>query len=462
MDIIGAIGYSGQDITFLGQDNFGYITGKSIYIVGLAQGPKEMIWRLEGGISTITSHILTHRLAIAPEIAKFDVEIIDFLAQQSPILLKNPSSAKIIDMAFSRDGEYVFAISSSLDSKVFAWHLRSRSLTFVSDLPANFASVAVNPADWTKFVLSGDEGLYMGSIIEIMGVSSIKYDKVVLDDIQIAPQNEEEQTNVNGTSTVTSSSFAPTSIKFALWAPFNRIFIGTKSGLICEVNAIDFTVKIRAHMANIAGSDQQFNPHASCTPLCGTISSSNLVVGTSTGLVLWYPVFDIEIPVVQDLDSELLASPLCQPIQSTQLTSEVRCLQVDFLYATVLAGTSLGAIMKFPLDIAEINIDDGDDDAAENVDVDSILGKSLDDENNQMIAAIQITTSQAGAVLCCKSITLPVLSLTETSPKTSAVYCSIFMTGSHAGLLSFWRQPSIDSEEIVKVRNVLVIFHFSS
>ena len=160
MDIIGAIGYSGQDITFLGQDNFGYITGKSIYIVGLAQGPKEMIWRPEGGISTIASHILTHRLAIAPEIAKFDVEIIDFLAQQSPILLKNPSSAKIVGMAFSRDGEYVFAISSSLDSKVFAWHLRSRSLTFVSDLPANFASVAVNPADWTKFILSGEESAH--------------------------------------------------------------------------------------------------------------------------------------------------------------------------------------------------------------------------------------------------------------------------------------------------------------
>ena len=239
-------------------------------------------------------------------------------------------------------------------------------------------------------------------------------------------------------------------------------FVKTKSGLICEVNAIDFTVKIRAHMANIAGSDQQLNQHALCVPLCGAISSSNLVVGTSTGLVLWYPVFDIEIviPVVQDLESEPLASPLCQPLQSTQLTSEVNCLQVDFLYATVLAGTSLGAIMKFPLDIAEINIDDGDDDAAENVEVDSILGKSLDDENNQMIAAVQITTSQAGAVLCCKSITLPVLSLTETSPKTSAVYCNIFMTGSHSGLLSFWRQPSIDSEEIVKVRerSIFIIF----
>ena len=166
-----------------------------MFINAANQVPKEMIWRLEGGISTITSHILTHRLAIAPEIAKFDVEIIDFLAQQSPILLKNPSSAKIVDMAFSRDGEYVFAISSSLDSKVFAWHLRSRSLTFVSDLPANFASVAVNPADWTKFILSGEEGLYMGSIIEIMGVSSIKYDKIVLDDIQITPQNEEGQPN---------------------------------------------------------------------------------------------------------------------------------------------------------------------------------------------------------------------------------------------------------------------------
>ena len=79
MDIIGAIGYSGQDFVMLGQDNFGYITGKSVCIIGIAAGPKEMIWRPETGISRIASHLLTHRLVIAPEIAKFDIEVIDFL-----------------------------------------------------------------------------------------------------------------------------------------------------------------------------------------------------------------------------------------------------------------------------------------------------------------------------------------------------------------------------------------------
>ena len=462
MDIIGALGYSGQDIVFLGQDNFGYITGKSIYIVGLAHGPKEMIWRPETGISTISSHILTHRLAIAPEIAKFDVEIVDFLAQQSPIHLINPSSARIIDMTFSRDGEHVFAISSSLDPKVFAWNLKSRSLTFVSDLPANFTNIAVNPSDWTKFLLSGDEGLYLGSILEIMGVSSIKYDKIILHDIEIALYDDEGVPNIDGAGASISPSVPPTSVTFAIWAPFNRIFMGTKSGLICEVNAIDLTIKIRAEMPKAVASDHQLNRQSSCIPLCATISSSNLLVGTSAGLVLWYPVFDIDIvlPVVQDMESEQFSNPLCQPIQSTQLTSEVRCLQIDYMYVTVLAGTSLGAIMKFPLDIAETNIDEGDDDAGENLDIDSILGKKLDgDGRNQAISAIQITTSQAGAVLCCKSISLPILSITETSPKTSATYCSFFVTGSHSGLLNFWRQPSIDSETIVKVRNIFYLFN---
>ena len=447
MDIIGAIGYSGQDIVMLGQDTFGYITGKSICIVGIASGPKEMIWRPEAGIGRIASHLLSHRLVIAPEIAKFDIEVIDFLGIHTAAALRNPSAAKIIDISFSRDGEQVFAISSSLDPKVFAWDLNTRQVIFVSDLPVNFLNIAVCPADKMKFTLSGDEGLYLGSIVEIMGVSAVKYEKVVIDAAGIMDRGNEHPSS----GSITSPAAPTTSVTFAVWAPFNRIFIGTKGGIIGEVNATDLSFRIRAEMPKIT-MQNNFQLSA-CIPLCATLSSTNLVVGTSSGSVLWFPVVDVDNSFPPE-DSESNSGTLFQPVQNTQFESAVRCLSTDFLYVTVLAGTSLGAIMKFPLDIAEVKRDDGDDDAAEHADLDQSVRP--DDDINQTITGTKICVSQAGAVLCCKSISLPVLSINETTPKTSVVYCSMFITGSHSGMLTFWKQPSVDSEAIVKVSYISV------
>lgn len=448
MDIIGAIGYSGQDIVMLGQDTFGYITGKSICIVGISSGPKEMIWRPEAGIGRIASHLLSHRLVIAPEIAKFDIEVIDFLGIHTAVSLRNPSAAKIIDISFSRDGEQVFAISSSLDPKVFAWDLNTRQVIFVSDLPINFLNIAVCPADKMKFTLSGDEGLYLGSIVEIMGISAVKYEKVVLDASGIIDRGNEHSSS----GSITNPSAPATSVTFAVWAPFNRIFIGTKGGIIGEVNATDLSFRVRAEMPKIT---MQNNFQVSvCIPLCATLSSTNLVVGTSSGSVLWFPVVDVDNSFPPE-DSESNGT-LFQPVQNTQFESAVRCLSTDFLYITVLAGTSLGSILKFPLDIAEVKRDDGDDDAADHADLDQSVRP--DDDVNQTITGSKICVSQAGAVLCCKSISLPVLSINETTSKSSVVYCSIFMTGSHSGMLTFWKQPSVDSEAIVKVSHASVCF----
>mmetsp|Transcript_8426 Transcript_8426/g.8375 ORF Transcript_8426/g.8375 Transcript_8426/m.8375 type:complete len:1737 (-) Transcript_8426:378-5588(-) len=446
MDIIGAVGYSGQDFVFLGQETFGYITGKSICIVGTSNGPKEMIWRHETGIGRIASHPLSHRIVIAPEIAKFDVEVVDIVGQNPVVFLKNPSTAKILDVTFSRDAELVFAISGSLDPKVFAWDVKTRELLFVSDLPVNFTNIAVNPADRKKFILSGDEGLYMGTIIETMSVSTIKFDKIDLNSPEFITLEEDDDAVIDETSSVTVAQI--TLVTFAVWAPFNRVFIGTKGGSIVELNSIDLTLRLRAVMPKSPPSDliQVKN-----IPLCATISSSNLLIGTSNGDVFWFPVVEIDSSAIGDQDGEDNTDVLCQSIQSTKFESAVRCLQTDHLYVTVLAGTSMGAIMKFPLDIAEVKRDEGDEDNVEGTDIDRTANAlAVDDVSNQTIVATNVSSLQAGAVLCCKSLSLPVLSTSETTPKTSVVYCSIFVTGSHTGLLTFWRQPSVDSEAIVK------------
>jgi hypothetical protein len=298
-----------------------------------------------------------------------------------------------------------------------------------------------------KFTLSGDEGLYLGSIVEIMGISAVKYEKVVLDSAGIIDRANEYLSS----GSITSPAAPTTSVTFAVWAPFNRIFIGTKGGIIGEVNATDLSFRIRAEMPKI--NIQNNFQFSTCIPLCATLSSTNLVVGTSSGSVLWFPVVDVDNSFPPE-DSESNSGTLFQPVQNTQFESAVRCLSTDFLYVTVLAGTSLGAIMKFPLDIAEVKRDDGDDDAAEHADLDQSVRP--DDDVNQTITGSKICVSQAGAVLCCKSISLPVLSINETTSKSSVVYCSIFMTGSHSGMLTFWKQPSVDSEAIVKVSEVSI------
>ena len=440
MDIIGAIGYSGQDFVMLEQDTFGYITGRSICIVSIATGPKEMIWRTETGISRIASHHLTHRLAIVPELAKYDVEVIDLLGVDSVISLRNPSSAKIVDVGFSRDGEHIFAISSSLNPKVFAWNLKSRQIIFTSDLPINFTKIAVCPADWKKFALSGDEGLYLGSIIEIMGVSTIKYEKIILDSA-VSVYNDKYLIR-SGNGTAPSASL--TSITFAVWAPFNRLFIGTKGGVIGEVDSLDLNLRIRAIIPTIEATDESRSNKVRCIPLCATISTSNLLVGTSSGTVLWFPIIDMDSSY-----SHVEEGTLCQPSQNAQFEGAVCCLQTDFMYVTVLAGTSMASLMKLPLDIAEVKMDDGDDDVADIADSEP-LG-NLPGDINQTINASRISILQPGAVLCCESISLPVLSTSDASLKTSVLYCPIFVTGSHSGVLTFWKQPSVDSEPLKKV-----------
>ena len=182
MDLVASIGYAGQKFVFLGQDNFAYISGKSICVVGISNGiPREMIWRSETGIGRIVSHPITRRVVIIPEVAEFDIEVIDVSNPSNFTVLKNPSRARVVDAAFTREGDLLYAISGPLDPKVFAWNLRSRSMVFIAELPANFLSISINPADKAKFILSGNEDLYMASIVEIMDISKVKFDKIDLD-----------------------------------------------------------------------------------------------------------------------------------------------------------------------------------------------------------------------------------------------------------------------------------------
>jgi hypothetical protein len=46
-DVVGCLGYSGQDIQFLDSERFGFVTGRGIFIYDVKKGPREMIWSVK-------------------------------------------------------------------------------------------------------------------------------------------------------------------------------------------------------------------------------------------------------------------------------------------------------------------------------------------------------------------------------------------------------------------------------
>lgn len=449
MDIVGAIGYSGQDFVFLGQDNFGFITGKSICVVGISTGiPREMMWRLDTGLGRIVSHPTTRKLIVIPEIAEFDIEVLDVTNPSNFSVLKNPSKARIVDATFTRDGDFLYAISGPRDPKVFAWNIRTQAVIFIADLPANFLHIAINPADKSKFILSGKEDLYMGSIVDILDTSTVKFDKIDLESplaVRIGglPHSATTEGGSTGNAAAATPAVHVVTATFTQWGPFERVFVGTTAGFIVEVGAIDCSVKVRVDLNGTGGVPPiEDDKSIACVPLCATISTSNLVVGTSTGAVLWYPLVDPD-SVLEHVENMTYTQSAC-------FEGAIRCMGSDPLYRTVLAGTNRGSIVRFPLEVLDLRGDDGDEDAGENQGDAERPTKVAEEAVNRVIEGLPVCTMQSGAVICAKSFPLPVLSTSENTPKTSVTYCSIFVTGSHSGQLTFWKQPPVDSEAIAK------------
>ena len=102
MDIVGSIGYIGQEVTFLDAERFAYITGNSIYINNIGKGPRDMIWRVEGGLSCFSANYETQMIALAPKIPSQPLEVLGIQDPSKNFSLENPSGAAIINLSFSK------------------------------------------------------------------------------------------------------------------------------------------------------------------------------------------------------------------------------------------------------------------------------------------------------------------------------------------------------------------------
>ena len=459
MDLIGALGYAGQNLFCLGGEKIGFHNGTGI--VAIQDGaPTEMIPHASTGVSAIATHLGTHHLAIAPCQILADIDVLDLNTKAKFCSLANPTSGFITDMAFSHDGERLIGMSDVADHRVIMWDAIHGNIIFNIELPVCFRSVLINPGDATMFCCYGDEGLYVGHVTEIMGESNVRFEKIDLYS-EKPPVDEEADGELDNESDEIVAISQGNSIGFACWAPNNVIYAGTGQGILLFCNLTTKTIKIVSRVCTYhqEGDGGHSNISGVNNISCGLLTATDLVVGTTEGLLLWYPV-----DALHDLLANNNVKPEGQPAATGNVleVQEVEAMQVARLrryeepsqnistilinhsYTHLHVGSRVGAIYKFPVEIArpvsdeeQINKEVADDGSA---------------SHDAPAAAVEIESEpycnfHEGAVLCSLGIFLPVVRVEDgITTKHFSTTLSLFLTGSHLGCMTCWQTPPPTNE----------------
>jgi hypothetical protein len=145
MDVVGALGYSGQHLVFFSHGLLAYVTGKCVCIVDVTVGPRELIWRHETGINKVITNTIAQKFAIIPAAPKAPIEIFSIQTMKVICSVENPTNGAIVDAAFSRNGDLLCAMSDALDRNVIVFEVNSQQPLFVYPLTKNFTHVSFNP-----------------------------------------------------------------------------------------------------------------------------------------------------------------------------------------------------------------------------------------------------------------------------------------------------------------------------
>jgi len=427
-DIVGVLGYEGQDVCFLESDYYAYATGKSCFVMDINKGPREMLWRVESGIACIASHVGLQLMAIAPVNVNMGVEIVKFSTQTVLAAISLPCTGQVVDMAFSRSGERLYLLTDSSDHKVIAWNLVSKQIVFVESLKTEFRRIVVNPGDEGVFALFGEEGVNIGIVTEIMGSFSVK-----LLPLTIEPDLRFDDMEVSEDVKLQAMAIS-NSITFVVWAPFDYLIIGNRQGNIIEAKYLDAqpsTVLRKSSIKKI--SIGQGSPGSSFAT-CAALTNTSLIVCTSAGLVFWLPIYGFGSPPPID-------APMVDCINAMQvfaLSGYVCSLSIDPLYRKVLVGSQLGELVKLPVDVQEPA--EKEQTQEDNADLETQYTNAQKD-TVLVIQGESVCHFQSGAILCCKAMMVP---------HGTKNHISLFVTGSHLGQISFWQQPFIESERVTE------------
>jgi hypothetical protein len=417
MDVVGSLGYSGQELVYFNHGLLAYVTGKCVCIIDVAVGPRELIWRHETGINKVTTNIVTQKFCIVPAIPKAPIEILSMQTMKVMSVLENPTNGATVDASFSRNGDLLCAVSDALDRNVFVFDVVAGNILFAYGLSKNLSAISFNPVDNNQLLLYGEEGISFGSIHDLLDAHVLK---VV--DLSYESKNTDSIVNFNDDESLITS---------AVWLPGSKAVFGTIAGHVYEA---DFNSNRVRCVGSLAADVHLQSPSYATTML---LTIDHLIIGVSDGALYWLPLSAL----LSDVDS-LRHALVPMVVQLSVLKTPLCSLACDPTTQRLYAGLDSGAICKFNLQVAQKQRANEDEDPA---------GDDVLEQEETAVTAMgeRVTTFQEGAVLCVCAVTTPIIGTsTAKIAKKSSHLLSMLVTGSHFGRINFWKQPACESEAI--------------
>ena len=483
VDVVGCLGYSGQEIFFLDSERFGYIAGRGVCVYDVNKGPREMIWSYKSrtnanstfgkndtddsisgdykGIRKVAINFENKIVALCYRVSggTGSIDILKLNDQSLICTAVNPTSADIVDLKFSRQGDRLFAITAANtgDHKILIWKLTGTKvdLLLTSKLSVVCKYCVVNPCDNNYFVLYGDDSstVIVGVVTEILGQFSLKLYTV-------------------NCSIYFSGEGNCNKIQYALWVPVStkpesrvinenyRILVGVDqsgNGAVFEIRTEPLvnSYPLQSQLSLGGGNIQVSSSNSAGTarflgrftlpaanergsgkvliPTCVVLSSSQtIIIGTEEGVVYWFPLIEES---AESINTAVVG--FNNPLQRVVLSHAIGSVAMDEQYSSLVIGTVSGSIYKAPLDLKEGGI--GFDDKGQ---VGFLSGEETGPPaTGQLVDVMEVYPEVVGQevrngfILCCKYLSMGVK-----SSGRSKTTLSMFVTGSHLGYLTFWRQ----------------------
>mmetsp|Transcript_407 Transcript_407/g.764 ORF Transcript_407/g.764 Transcript_407/m.764 type:complete len:1920 (-) Transcript_407:94-5853(-) len=436
MEVLGVLGYSGEQLGFLTSENFSFASGNGLCVIDVNKGPKDVIWKSVKGIQKWAFNAASNKLVIAPKIDGDSIALMTLPEYKNSVPLPNPTGGKIIDFSFSMDGMYLLGLSDNTDPRVFMWNTQTNRVLFCVELPVQCEKCVMHPIDNMMFTAFGASGLVLGSLQEVLEEYDVKFEVMPIpsSEVSIASTHSctsDRQPTISGHVGVTC----------ACWTPPNGLLIGTAEGSVFFVDALN---KFVHPIINVGTS----LPSPSIVSV--VVSSVNIIVGASSGHVYWYTFSpsDLTTEYLSDISPELL-----QPLQVMTMVNQIghehestgflSTLVVDPEFTNCVAGTTQGMIYKFAVDVQErMKVEDADDDIAVSAQPSS-EGEALE------VSTVPTYVLHPGVAVCAHAISIPISDFAATaSPSGDNAIINNFdhtesvqivITGSYSGAVTFWR-----------------------
>lgn len=427
MDVIGAYGYLGQPLEFLGPEKFGYLSGNGICVHDTNSGPKEIIWRQETGIRAFKFEPKTSRIAICHETSAMGVEVIFLNGHTLSCMLPNPTSTKILDISFSCEGERIIGISDYLDPKFIIWDISSKDVVFVMNLKNNAYLCSLNPCRLDTSLIYSDDELTFIEAIEVFGNFSSKVKPIDIEAMKALPGNQFVPENVPF-------------IQFVIWAPDNKVLIGLSTGIVVYY---DFAKTKVLHYFCIP-----MDPAVtSAYPTCAVLNSEFLIVGDSNGYLHWFLMEEVTSYSNVTTEAE---KKVVDPRRVANLFLPetdggfVSTLAIDALFQNIIAGTRSGAVYHLPIGTSFF------EDKKE-----SLEGEDADGERNSektfVLSRIEdlkpLFSAEYEPILASKIFDVRIAQVMMGKAKVTRNFFSVVAVGSFNGKITLWKTPIANPSE---------------